>query len=114
MGFEVVRPEEHSLGEQVSMFSQAEIIVGEAGSALHNALFSSYWTKVVSINYISSVQNSIARLRGHRILYVKPRDGVLRTTVATLATALVSREFSVDIRQVEMKIGVLTLSKAQL
>ena len=38
--FDVVRPEELSLREQISMFEQAPLILGTLGSALHTALFS--------------------------------------------------------------------------
>jgi capsular polysaccharide biosynthesis protein len=39
-GFHIVRPEELSLAEQISLFESAPLIVGMLGSALHTALFS--------------------------------------------------------------------------
>lgn len=38
-GFEIVHPEQHSLRDQVRMFSEAEMVVGVKGAALTNLLF---------------------------------------------------------------------------
>lgn len=39
LGFQVLFPEEHSLAEQARYMDQAEIVVGEDGSAMHNVVF---------------------------------------------------------------------------
>ncbi len=39
LGFEVVRPEQHSLREQAALFQSAECVVGIKGAALTNAVF---------------------------------------------------------------------------
>ncbi|MDR3403929.1 MAG: glycosyltransferase 61 family protein [Chthoniobacter sp.] len=39
MGFEIVRPEEMPVGDQVRMFAEAKVVVGEAGAALANVGF---------------------------------------------------------------------------
>ena len=38
-GFEVVFPEELAIAEQIRLFAQARIVVGEYGSGLHNSIF---------------------------------------------------------------------------
>jgi capsular polysaccharide biosynthesis protein len=38
-GFTVVHPEDHHYRKQFEMFRQADIVVGEDGSAMHNAGF---------------------------------------------------------------------------
>lgn len=50
-GFDVVRPEELSLGEQISLFEQAPLIVGTLGSALHTALFSRSTSILATLNW---------------------------------------------------------------
>lgn len=49
MGFEVIQPETMSIKEQIKLFSQVKILAGEAGSALHNSIFSPSKTKIINI-----------------------------------------------------------------
>lgn len=78
LGFLIIHPEQHTFPEQVTLFSKARIVVSEFSSAMHNALFSSAGTKVICLNWINNYQTEIARLQGHRIGYIRPRDGVFR------------------------------------
>jgi len=48
-GFTEIFPEDYSLKEQLELYKNAELIVGEFGSALHNSLFSSKSLKVISL-----------------------------------------------------------------
>lgn len=46
-GFAVVEPEKYSFGEQVRMFSDANVIVGATGAALANIIFCKPGTKII-------------------------------------------------------------------
>lgn len=61
----------------MAAFAGAKLIVGEFGSALHNAIFSPKGTTVLGMNHINSCQTRIAQLRRHRIGYILPADGPL-------------------------------------
>ena len=74
-GLAVVYPEDFSLREQVTLFRQARLIVGEYGGALHNAIFAPRGATVVALNRIDVVQSRIARLKGHRIGFLLPKNG---------------------------------------
>lgn len=78
-GFKVIAPEERPLAEQVRLFSEANVIVGELSSALHNAIFSRPDTLVVQLNPFNAVQRNIALSRGHRLISLLPDDGRLRS-----------------------------------
>jgi capsular polysaccharide biosynthesis protein len=75
-GLAVVYPEDHPFERQIALFRNADVVVGEFGSALHNALFSRPGTLVVALNWINGVQSRIARLRRHRIGYLLPDSGL--------------------------------------
>jgi capsular polysaccharide biosynthesis protein len=75
-GLELVKPETLSIAEQMAVFARAELIVGEFGSAMHNALFSAPGTRVFCLNWLVGVQSRIAELKQHRIGYLLPSDGV--------------------------------------
>ncbi len=74
-GLTLLKPETLSLAEQIKAFASADVIVGEFGSAMHNALFSSPQTKVFCLNWINGMQSRIAQLRRHRVGYLLPSDG---------------------------------------
>ena len=78
-GFEIIHPQEMSWTEQVAMFANADFIVGEYGSGLHNALFARPGTCVLSINWLNGVQQHIARSCGHHIGFVLPDDNMPRS-----------------------------------
>jgi O-antigen biosynthesis protein WbqL len=77
-GLEIIHPQELDLGEQIKVFSQAALIVGQYSSALHNALFAPAGATVIALNRVNWYQSMIARLRRHRLAFIKPRDGVFR------------------------------------
>jgi len=74
-GLTVVYPEDYSLQRQIALFRNATMLVGEFGSALHNAMFSRAGTLVIALNWLNAVQSRIARLKGHRLGYVLPTSG---------------------------------------
>ena len=74
-GLTIVCPEDYSFPRQIALFRNATMIVGEFGSALHNAIFSRAGTLVIALNWLNAVQSRIARLKGHRIGYVLPTSG---------------------------------------
>ncbi|SMF97484.1 Protein of unknown function [Methylomagnum ishizawai] len=67
-------PESLSFSDQIALFSQAELIIGEFGSALHNAVFSPDSTSVVVLanSFMNWTQSAISALRGQRLQYIKP------------------------------------------
>ena len=48
-GFKEIFPEEYSLEEQIQIFTNAKVLIGEFGSALHNSLFGTKDLKVISL-----------------------------------------------------------------
>jgi capsular polysaccharide biosynthesis protein len=74
-GFELVRPESLSWREQLRTFAEADVIAGEFGSGLHNALFAPSGAKVLALNWIVDVQSRITNFRGQDIGYLLPDDG---------------------------------------
>ena len=61
MGFEVIRPEDYPFEEQVRIFNESSIVIGEDGSAMHNSIFSQAGT--VFINLRSDLNGSL--IQGH-------------------------------------------------
>jgi capsular polysaccharide biosynthesis protein len=49
-GFQTLKPEQLSVIEQIEQFAQADLIVGEDGSALHNAGFSQRGTSLIVLS----------------------------------------------------------------
>jgi O-antigen biosynthesis protein WbqL len=74
-GFLTVFPEEMSAADQIAVFAGAKVIVGEYGSALHNAIFAPTGTVVISLNCTNVLQDCIAAYAGHTIGYILPEDG---------------------------------------
>lgn len=93
-GFEVIYPEELSIEEQVRYFSNAKVVVGEYGSALHNSMFSDIGTKVVSINWINEVQQSLGINFGHENIVITPQEGHIKAPSASTQEVV---KFTVDL-----------------
>ena len=77
-GFAIVHPQELTLAEQLAIYQGVDCLAGQYSSALHNALFARRGIKVLSLNRINWYQSMIARLRGQRLGFVPPADGVMR------------------------------------
>ena len=69
-GFEIVYPEEHSLGEQVALFRAADVIAGYAGSGMFHIAMVPRPTHVIQVcseSYRARNEVLMAAARGHRI-----------------------------------------------
>ncbi|MCW8306441.1 glycosyltransferase family 61 protein [Acidiphilium sp. PA] len=69
-GFRIIQPERLSFAEQVGLFAQAKIILGQAGSGMHNALFAPRGAVSGMIRFPAPDQSAIAALRGQGIAYL--------------------------------------------
>jgi capsular polysaccharide biosynthesis protein len=67
--FKSIVPEELTWRQQISLFRDAEIIVGQAGSGLHTALFSRAGTRLASIGVMNFTQSGIGALRQQHNAY---------------------------------------------
>ena len=74
-GLHLISPELLSIPEQIALFSDARLVVGEFGSAMHNALFSPSTTAFLCLNWINTCQSRIAQLKRQRVGYLLPSDG---------------------------------------
>lgn len=76
-GFEVVRPEEHSLADQAELFRQAEVIAGYSGSNLFQIAFCGVPKHVITIapeSYFPLNEYLMSSVVGHRLdrIYCRP------------------------------------------
>jgi capsular polysaccharide biosynthesis protein len=71
--FEIVRPEELSLPDQISIFEQAPLIVATIGSALHTALFSRSRPTLAVLNWGRGFEHYLLvdGVKRHRSYYLK-------------------------------------------
>ncbi|HET9147264.1 MAG TPA: glycosyltransferase 61 family protein [Acetobacteraceae bacterium] len=69
-GFLPVYPEQLLFPRQIGLFAQARIILGQTGSAMHNALFSPSGAIIGQIRFAAPDQSYIAALNGQRIAYL--------------------------------------------
>ena len=69
-GFVAVAMETLPWRAQIALMRQAEIIVGQFGSAMHGALFARPGTRVAVMGFANLVQSQIAALRGQRMAYM--------------------------------------------
>ncbi|KRA29957.1 MULTISPECIES: glycosyltransferase family 61 protein [unclassified Nocardioides] len=79
-GFEIVYPEDLSLGDQVAMFRSAEVVAGFAGSGMFQIAFVPHPIHVIQVgssSYTPRNEVLMAAVRGHRI------DSVVCATVAS-------------------------------
>jgi len=90
-GLDLIQPETLSIADQVKTFASASIIVGEFGSAMHNAMFADD-VSVLCLGWISGIQSRIAALRGQSIGYLLPPD---RTTIK-FQNDMPSKDYSID------------------
>ncbi|MDZ5448383.1 glycosyltransferase family 61 protein [Labrys sp. ZIDIC5] len=88
-GFEVIRPEELNLPEQIATLSQANALLGEYGSALHGSVFAGPGTVVGCIGHWNAVQM--------RLSDVLEQQGVYLTRGCLWPTA--DRPMSIDASQ---------------
>ena len=80
VGYEIIKPEELPFSAQVETFRSARVVLGEFGSAMHNALFSGPLTRVglmQSANNFNLIQSQLAMIKSQDVFYAlgKPEDG---------------------------------------
>lgn len=80
-GLTIIKPETLSVPEQITCFAQAELIVGEFGSAMHNTVFSPNGARVFCLNWIGPLQSYIGRLKRQHVGYLLPSSGTPVTFV---------------------------------
>lgn len=73
-GFTIVCPEELSWVEQVRVFAKAKVIVGEAGSGLHNTIFCRRNAVVLCFRSGTHVQATIGALREQTLVLLYPTE----------------------------------------
>ena len=95
-GYTVVQPELLPMVQQVCLFSRARAIVGEYGSALHNAIFAREARCVVALNWINLVQQAIGLARGHSNIFIFPEGGqpILAPALSTVGP-IVNTQYAV-------------------
>ncbi|OUJ15148.1 DUF563 domain-containing protein [Acetobacter sp. DsW_063] len=69
-GYQIVRPEELSIPEQIDVFSRSSVVIGEHGSGMHSAVFCGKGTVVGCIGFWNAVQLHIGYLMEHRNVYL--------------------------------------------
>lgn len=103
--FEVIRPEKLSIYEQIELLSDADLIVGIYGSALHNMIFSNntniieilhpnhpfyanFVLSILSNNRYHKIKGDIARVDEYAVENSHPRDHPLSVSPQTLKTKI--------------------------
>jgi hypothetical protein len=82
-GYEIVRPEELAIPEQIALFAEAATIVGEHGSGMHNAIFSGRGAAIGCIAFSNAIQFLVGARREHtnvymnRLIWSKDERGIL-------------------------------------
>ncbi len=82
-GFKIICPELLSWVEQVRLFAKAKIIVGEAGSGLHNTIFSDQNAVVLSFRPNNHIQATIGALREQTLVQLCPTEQFCPTEEAS-------------------------------
>lgn len=102
-GFTIVRPEALTPPEQATLFRRASIIVGEAGSALHNAVYCRPGTIIGAIGIINPAQSAIAGACGLRQSYLDPEGDLFAPD-----------GYSVDPDRLDRWLGALAADQAEV
>ena len=92
-GFQIYSPESHTLAEQIHMFSQADIIVGEAGSGLHNSIFGEerlLTVEITSNKRLSPTQSGLGQVMGQETAYLLG-EAIDRAGMSYLAEFIIDR-----------------------
>jgi capsular polysaccharide biosynthesis protein len=65
-----VAPETMSWSSQIKLFSEAELVVGQFGSGVHNTIFCKPGARVGVIRFGNLLQSNISALRDHEMAYI--------------------------------------------
>ena len=74
-GFTIIIPEHLPVADQISLFQNTDVIVGDYGSAMHNTIFSPRGSVVLCLNWLGQLQGRVAHLREQHVGYLLPRGG---------------------------------------
>lgn len=96
-GFTHIYPEEMPFPDQCRAFRNASLIAGEYSSSLHNAVFSRPAARLISFNYINSVQTAIGLSKFHQLSFLAPSNRTFITDTAGSFT-----EYDIDLKEAEM------------
>lgn len=99
-GFTEIFPEDYSLEEQLKLYKNAELMVGEFGSALHNSLFSSKDLKVISLQ-----SSHIPLLVQWGICNIKGQSCSLLFGETTEIRKSINSDFLIDLNQLEIALS---------
>ena len=69
-GYQIVRPETLTLSDQINLFANATVVIGEHGSAMHNAVFCDPGTVVGCIGFWNPIQLHLGYVCQHRNVYL--------------------------------------------
>jgi hypothetical protein len=69
-GYQIIRPEALSLADQIRLFADASVVIGEYGSGMHNAVFCDPHTIVACIGFWNPIQLHIGYVCEHRSVYL--------------------------------------------
>ena len=69
-GYQIVRPETLSLSDQIALFANAAVVIGEHGSAMHNSVFCAPDTIIGCIGFWNAVQLQLGYVCHHRNVYL--------------------------------------------
>jgi capsular polysaccharide biosynthesis protein len=73
IGFEVVRPGDHSFADQIEIFRSVDIVVAPHGAGLTNMVFAPAGTTLIEMfgdNYINGCYWALANICGHRHAFI--------------------------------------------
>jgi len=73
-GYELVFPETFSIADQVKMFNDAAVVIGEFGSALHNSIFCGPDTIIGAAGFFNDVQLRLCALTDQISIYLVPEE----------------------------------------
>ena len=96
-GFEEIFPEDYSLQEQLQLYKNASIMVGEFGSALHNSLFATIKLKVISLQSCHVpllVQWGICNIKGQSCSLIFGETTEVRKSI--------NSDFKIDLSQLDI------------
>ena len=106
-GFKEVYPEQLSIEEQMTLFNNAELIVGATGAALSNIVFANASCKVIVLSnykFRLPIFSSIADLVGVKMLYLHDKKlGISKDGVK------LHRNFNIDVKQLNEIVTQLLL-----
>lgn len=101
-GFEVIFPEDLSIHEQIRLFQNASVVAGEAGSALHNSVFSNKKLTLIALQSARQshfIQSGLCAQFGQKSV----------TIFGEATTSDWSSDFAVDLRSCENALSALNL-----